>query len=397
MIHTRQPGRVYIFDTTNRDGAQATAGPVYGIESVVAVARALAEARVDRIEAGFPASSEANFLAVQRISREIKGPMIFGLSRVPVVGKGNLDYTDINRAYNAIDDAANRGIHTFTVLFDPDSLRGYGYSRQQVVEGAKFGVDRARKLLGTKGQVEFSFQNATTAPMESVVEGCLHMIDAGADVINVPDTVGYATPEEISRLVGTLRGVLPKETMISIHCHDDLGNAVANSMAAISAGADIVECTINGIGERAGNTSLEEVLMNLRVRQDVYKRQVGFDATKLKYLSDLVAEHYGIAVQENKAIVGSNAFRHRSGIHQDGMVKGRRYEIMHPDDVGWKGESIGLTAQSGYSGVTLRLRGLGFEVDPKFVRDMVMPIFKKIADQKREITNSDLREIMKDI
>ena len=398
MIHTRNPQRIYIFDTTNRDGEQATAGAIYGIESKLIICRALANAKIDRIEAGFPASSQGDFDAVREIAKVVKGPMIFGLARVPIAGKGAMSYDDINVAYNAVQDAQYRGIHTFSILFDPHSLSKYGVTQEQVIEGAFKGVKHARHLLGNNGQVEFSFQNATIAPIDWVVNGYKAMVEAGADIINVPDTVGYCYPDEISRLIKCLRAELSPHAMISIHCHNDLGLAVANSLAAVRAGADIVECTVNGIGERAGNTALEEVVMNIVTRQDLYDgRTVAVATEMLNPLSRLVSDHYGMVVQENKAIVGENAFRHRSGIHQDGMVKGGLYEIMPPEKVGWTREGYGLTARSGAAGVRIRLQRLGYDVSVDIIKKAVMPNFKKLADEKRVVTDSDLKKLMKDI
>jgi len=398
MVHTRDPTRVYIFDTTNRDGAQAQKKPLYGARSKLIICEALAEAGVDRIEAGFPSSSQGNFNAVQNIATSVQGPMIFGLATVPIAGKGSMDYHSIETAYRAVQNAEYRGIHTFTVLFDPHSLSKYGYTREQIIEGAFKGVNHARRLLGNKGQVEFSFQNATISPLDWVVNGYKAMVEAGADVINIPDTVGYSYFEEVANLIEILRGELPQHVMISAHCHDDLGLATANSLAAVKAGADIVECTVNGIGERAGNAALEEIVMAIKKRPDLYDgRTVGVVTQNLNYLSRLVSKHYRMPVQENKAIVGANAFRHRSGIHQDGMAKGGLYEIMSPEEVGWKGEGIGLTASSGAAGVKIRLRELGCDVPINVIKESIMPKFKKLADKKDEVTNDDLRALVSGI
>ena len=392
MKHTRDPNRVYLFDTTNRDGEQATEGARFGIESKLETAHALAKANIDRIEAGYPSSSPADFEAVQKIAREVHGPMIFGLSHVPVEGKENDNGIEaISSTYNAVKDADYRGIHLFSIMFDSFSLVKYGYTRVQVVEGAVRGVVHARKLLGSNGQVEFSFQNATNCPLESIINGYRRMVDAGANVINVPDTIGYSHPEEITEVISTLRKELPKDVMISIHCHNDLGLAVANSLAAVKAGADIIEGTINGIGERAGNASIEEVVMNIATRKDKFNgRTVGIKTKMLNPLSKLVSYHYDMPVQQNKAIVGDNAFRHRSGIHQDGMVKGDLYEIIKPKQVGWDGESFDLTARSGYAGVALRLRRLGYDTSDKTLKKKVMPGFKTLADGKGKIGDADL-------
>ncbi len=394
-MHRRDLSRIYIFDTTNRDGDQATRGAKYGVNSKLVISRALASANIDRIEVGFPASSPTDFEAVKTVAREVQGPFIFGLSRSPIIGK-SINYEEILKTYDAVRDAPHRGVHIFAVMFDPYSLKTYGLTREQVVEGAVLGVKFARKLLKYNGQIEFSFQNATNTPIESVVEAYKRVIEAGADVINVPDTIGYSHPDEIIDIISTLRNEVPPDVMISIHCHDDLGLAVANSLAAVKAGVDIVECTVNGIGERAGNAALEEVVMNILVRKDVYGRTVNVKTEMLNPLSRLVEGHYGINVQENKAIVGRNAFRHRSGIHQDGMIKGGGlYEIIDPKRVGWNGERYGLTARSGIAGLAFRLTCLGFDIPPNILREAVMPEFKKIADEKGEINDADLIRILK--
>lgn len=393
-MHRRDISRVYILDTTNRDGDQATIGAKYGVNSKLVISRTLASANIDRIEVGFPASSPADFEAMQTVAREVQGPLIFGLSRSPVVGKST-NYEEILRTYEAVKDAPYRGIHLFSIMFDPYSLKKYGLTREQVVDGAVLGVEFTRKVLKYNGQIEFSFQNATNTPIESIVEAYKRVIEAGADVINVPDTIGYSYPDEIKGIISTLRNEVPPDVMISIHCHDDLGLAVANSLEAVKAGADIVECTVNGIGERAGNAALEEVVMNILVRKDIYGRTVNMKTEMLNPLSRLVEEHYGISVQENKAIVGRNAFRHRSGIHQDGMIKGGLYEIINPKKVGWNGERYGLTAKSGIAGLSFRLKFLGFDILPNILREAVMPEFKKIADEKGEINDADLIELVK--
>tara|TARA_Y100000310_G_scaffold345268_1_gene463280 strand:- start:35040 stop:36659 length:1620 start_codon:yes stop_codon:yes gene_type:complete len=391
MEHTRNPERIYIFDTTDRDGEQATEGPVNGNESKLEIALKLGEARVDRIEAGFPVSSPDEFEAVQTIARNVGGSMIFALARVPFADVGVKTYEDIDVAYDAVQDAEYRGIHVFSIMFDPTSLGVYGVDKDTVIEWAERGVSHARRLLGDKGQVEFSFQNATNSPTEWVVEGYKRMINAGANVINVPDTVGYSYPEDISGLIGLLRGEIPDDAMISIHCHNDLGFAVPNSLAAVRAGADIIECTVNGVGERAGNAALEEVVMNIKTRPDKYDgRDVNVVTELLGPLSSLVSHHLGMDVQENKPIVGANAFRHRSGIHQAGMIKGGVYEIMNPESVGWIGETYDLTARSGYRGVGLRLRRLGYDVDDTDVKGSIMPDFIELADRKGRLDDLDL-------
>lgn len=386
MKHQRNPNQVYIFDTTNRDGAQATKGVKGGNPAKLEIVKMLEQARVDRIEAGFPYSSQANFEAVQQAAREVHGPVVFGLTRPRL--------EEVKVTYEAVRDAEFPGIHVFSIMFDPNSLKAYGATREQVVEDCARGIDHARKLLGDRGQVEFSFQNATNTPLEHIVHGYKRAVEAGANVINVPDTVGYNHPEEISRIVKMLRAEVPDYVMISIHCHNDLGLAVANSLAAVKARADIVECTVNGIGERAGNAALEEVVMGIIVRKDLFDgRTVSLDTGKFGQLSRLVSDVYSMAVQENKAIVGANAFRHRSGIHQDGMRRGGLYEIMQPEQVGWIGEGIELNANSGWVGVSYRIQRLGYAIKDEN-KASVMSAFKASADERPTIEDIDLVYIM---
>jgi len=394
MNFARDKNRIQILDTTNRDGEQGTQGPKYP-DSKLIIAKVLEAAKFDRIEAGFPSSSQGDFESVQKIAREIDSSMVFGLSPVPIDVEGKRNVEPISITYDAIKDAQYPGIHVFSIMFDPKSLKAYGYTREEVVEGAATGVAYARKLLGTRGQVEFSFQNAASAPLEWVIAGYRKMVEAGANVINYPDTNGSCLDEEIRNGITLLRYELPEEVMISCHMHDDQGVAVANSLAAVRAGADIVEGTINGIGERAGNTALEEVILAVHKHNEFFGgRQTNVDKAKLNYLSALVSEHYGIPVPEHKAIVGKNAFRHRSGIRQDGMVKGSVYEFIDPATVGWTGETFELSARSGSAGVGQRLQRLGYDVSPEFVRREVMPVFKALADEKRSIGDQDLTGIM---
>ncbi len=393
MNFTRDYGRVQLLDTTNRDGEQGTAGALYK-DSKTIVARALAAAGFDRIEAGFPSSSNGDFESVRSIAHAVDNSLIFGLSPVPIAVKGKANTDMIDMTYAAVKDTQYPGIHVFSIMFDPESLKAYGYSRQQVVEGALMGVAHARKLLGGRGQVEFSFQNAASAPLDWIVHGYRKIVEAGADVINVPDTNGSRSPSEIKGVIKTLRAELPHYTMISVHMHNDFGLAVANSLAAVQADADIVEGTINGIGERAGNAALEEVIANLHFHRETYGRKTNVDTTKLNSLSQLVAEQYGIPVPEHKAIVGGNAFRHRSGIHQDGTIKGGVYSFINPAAVGWEGEVFGLSARSGSAGVGERLKQLGYEVPHEIVKQRVMPVFKERADGKPDVSDADLVAIM---
>lgn len=378
--------KIEIFDTTLRDGEQATDGAIYGIESKLTIAKKLRDLGIDRIEAGFPTSSDDDFKAVQQIAREVQGPWIFGLVRT------NPD--DVIITYNAVKDNGKPGIHVFSIMFDQYSVEeAYKTTKDKVIHDSRIAVAKARELLGDRGQVEFSFQNATNAPLDWIIEGYNAAFEAGANVINVPDTVGYNVPSEITEIIQTLRANLPKEAIISIHAHNDLGKAVANSEAAIKAGASIVEGTINGIGERAGNTALEELIMSLVTRKDFYDCEVGIQTEMLNDISRLVSYHFEMPVQPNKAIVGSNAFNHKSGIHQDGMVKGGVYEIMNPESVGWEHESFGLTARSGRKGVKERLERMGYEVTDQILYPFMLG-YKELADKKRKITDIDLVVLM---
>jgi len=387
MKHQRNPNQVYIFDTTNRDGAQATKGAKGGNPAKLEIVRMLGQTRVDRIEAGFPYSSQANFEAVQQAAREVHESMVFGLTRPRL--------EEVKATYEAVKDAEFPGIHVFSIMFDPNSLKAYRTTKEQVVEDCVKGIGHARKLLGGRGQVEFSFQNATNTPLENIVYGYKRAIEAGANVINVPDTVGYSQPEEITLIVKKLREEVPDDVMISIHCHNDLGLAVANSLAAVKAGADIVECAVNGIGERAGNAALEEVAMGIIVRKDFFDgKTIRLDTQKFGQLSRLVSDVYSMVVQENKAIVGANAFRHRSGIHQDGMLqRGGLYEIMRSEQVGWIGEGIELNANSGWVGVSYRIQRLGYAIKDGD-KASVMSAFKTSADERPTVEDADLVYIM---
>jgi len=378
--------KIDIFDTTLRDGEQATDGAIYGVKSKLIIAKKLRDLGVDRIEAGFPQSSEGDFEAVRQIAREIDGPWIFGLAGTSTEA--------VQRAYDAVKDNKKPGIHVFTIMFDQYSVeQAYKTTKDKVIQDLRIAVSHARKLVGDGNQVEFSFQNAVNAPMGWLIEGYNAAIEAGANVINIPDTVGYCEPEEITSIVKNIRTNIPSEATISIHCHQDLGLAVANSLAAVKAGAGIVECTINGIGERAGNASLEEVVMGLITRKDLYKCNVGVEPVLLNELSRLVSYHFEMPVQPNKAIVGSNAFKHKSGIHQDGMVKGGVYEIIDPKSVGWSEESYDLTARSGKKGVRLRLERLGYEIDDQTLYQFMLG-YKELADKKRKIDDVDLVVLM---
>jgi 2-isopropylmalate synthase len=380
---------VEIFDTTCRDGEQSTDGFREGIESKLLITKKLAELGVSTIEAGFPKSSEGDFKAMQRIAREIQGPYICALARCVK--------DDIDKAWKAVEDNEKPTLHAFTFMVDPESLSAYGKEDfKEIIRQSVEAVEYSKELMQGKGRVEFSAQNATIGNREQIFELYSKAIKAGADVVNLPDTSGYSLPFEIFDFVTAfMKSVAHSDqAIISTHCHNDLGNASANSAAAVRAGARQVECTINGIGERAGNAALEEVVMNIITR----RKDLGVD-TKIKTeilgeISWLVSDHSGYIVQPNKAIVGANAFRHSSGIHQDGVAKGAQYEIMDPKSVGWIGESFEITARSGKAGYMLRLERLGYKketIQPEI--DGIVRKGKRLSDEKGKLNDIDLRWI----
>lgn len=381
---------IEIFDTTCRDGEQATKGFKEGIESKIIIAKKLQDLGVDTIEAGFPKSSDNNFQAVQMIARQVHGPYICALARC-------LE-SDIDPAWEAVKDNEKPTIHVFTFMVDPKSLQAYGINEfNEIIKQSVHGVAYAKELMKGKGRVEFSAQNAVLGDKDRMYQLYSEVIAAGADVVNLPDTAGYSLPDEIFYFVTNFKknAIGASNVIISTHCHNDLGNAVANSIAAVMAGARQVECTINGIGERAGNAALEEVVMNIRTRKDKLKAHTNIQTKSLGELSKIVSEHSGLVVQPNKSIVGSNAFKHDSGIHQDGVLKGAGYEIIKPEEVGWDGESIEITSGSGKKGYMHRLETLGY--NPKtlaYYIDQIVANGKRLTDElKHELNDLDLRVI----
>jgi 2-isopropylmalate synthase len=378
------PGdRVYIFDTTLRDGEQSPGFALDG-DAKLEVARQLERLGVDVIEAGFPISSPGDFAACRRIAREVREPMVTALARAV--------RPDIDAVWAAIQDAERPQIHIVLSVSDIHIQRKLGKTRQQVLEIGEEAVTYARGLCDA---VEYSPEDAGRADRDYLVETVERMIDAGATTINIPDTTGYCLPEEFG---GLIRYVIanvrhPERAIISVHCHDDLGLATANTMAAIKAGARRAEVTINGIGERAGNTALEEVVMLLQVRQAALGLECGVDTGQIVPASELLTRLTGVHVQPNKAIVGANAFAHASGIHQDGVLKdASNYEIMRPEDVGLDTNRIVLTARSGRHAFRHRLHTLGITVpDDRF--EEVWTGFLQIADTKKEVTDDDLRAL----
>ena len=378
--------RVIIFDTTLRDGEQSP-GATLNVEEKVEIAHQLARLGVDVIEAGFPISSPGDFEAVQRIAREVRGPIIAGLARaIPA---------DIDRAAEALRDAPRPRIHTFISASDIHLEHQLRKSRQEVLDIAYQMVKRAR---GYVEDVEFSPMDATRANPEYLYQMIALAIEAGATTINIPDTVGYAIPEEFAELI---RGIFQhvrniEKAIVSVHCHNDLGLATANSLAAIRAGARQVECAINGIGERAGNASTEEVIMALSTRREFFGLHTGADTTQIYKTSRMVSNFTGILVQPNKAIVGANAFAHESGIHQDGLLKERRtYEIMDARSIGLVESQLVLGKHSGRHAFKTRLEQLGYELSPEDLGRAFLR-FKELADKKKEVSDRDLESIVAD-
>ena len=373
-----------IFDTTLRDGEQS-AGAGLTTEEKLEIAKQLDRMGVDIIEAGFAASSPGDFEAVRRIAAEVRRPVICSLARC-VPG-------DIDAAWDAIKDAERPRIHVFLSSSDIQILHQLRSNREDVMDRAVAAVERAK---GYCNDVEFSPMDATRTEHEYLYRLLEAAIDAGATTVNIPDTVGYTVPSEFTELLeGIKRNVSNIDrAVLSVHCHNDLGLATANSIAAVEAGARQVEGCVNGLGERAGNASIEEVIMGLETRQDVLGVSTNIDTRQIYPSSRLVSEITGFPVQPNKAIVGNNAFRHASGIHQDAVLKERTtFEIMEAQSVGWPSNSIVLGKLSGRSGLRSRLEELGFALSQEEL-DEVFTDFKNLADRKREVTDADLDALM---
>jgi 2-isopropylmalate synthase len=378
--------RVQIFDTTLRDGEQSP-GISLNVQEKAEIAQQLARLGVDVIEAGFPITSPGDFEAVEAISRAVEGPVICGLART--------HKADIDAAWGAIKDAERPRIHTFISTSDIHIEHQLQTTREDVKGQAQAAVALARSLCD---DVEFSPMDATRADVEFTAEVCAIAVAEGAHVINIPDTVGYTTPAEYRRYFERLLELAPElaGVRLSVHCHDDLGLAVANSYAGLLAGARQVECAVNGIGERAGNCSLEEIVMLLRTRRDEHGLDTSLDTRELARTSRMVTRFTGYAVQPNKAIVGRNAFAHESGIHQDGVLKERTtYEIMDARDVGLESNSIVLGKHSGRHALRDALEQLGFKVEGNAL-NQAFKRFKEIADKKKQVTALDLEAIVSD-
>jgi 2-isopropylmalate synthase len=377
--------KLIIFDTTLRDGEQSP-GASMTREEKVRIAKALEKMRVDVIEAGFPIASPGDFESVQAVARAVKDSTVCGLARAKD--------SDIDRAGEALKDANSARIHTFIATSPIHMQHKLRMSPEQVLEQAVKAVRRARQHTDN---VEFSPEDAGRSELDFLCRVIEAVIDAGASTINIPDTVGYNIPQQFGELIRNLRERIPNadKAVFSVHCHNDLGLAVANSLSAVLNGARQVECTINGLGERAGNASLEEIVMAVRTRQDVFSCDTTLDTTQIVPCSRLVSGITGFPVQPNKAIVGANAFAHESGIHQDGVLKHRdTYEIMRAQDVGWSANRIVLGKHSGRNAFRTRLKELAIEFESEEELNEAFARFKDLADRKHEIYDEDLQALV---
>ncbi|MBN1473772.1 MAG: 2-isopropylmalate synthase [Syntrophaceae bacterium] len=380
----KDKNRVYIFDTTLRDGEQSP-GYSMNTEEKLMMARQLEKLGVDIIEAGFPIASEGDFDAVKQIAKEIKKSQVAGLARA--------NKLDIDRAWQAIKGAAHPRIHTFISSSDIHLKYQLKKSRAQVLQEA---VDAVKLARSYTENVEFSPMDATRSDKDYLVEMVSAVIDAGACTVNIPDTVGYTIPEEFGEMIAYLFANVKNmgDTIIAVHCHNDLGLAVANSLAAIRNGARQVECTINGIGERAGNTAMEEIVMALATRKDMYGLYTKINTDQIYKTSRLLTQITGIPVQPNKAIVGANAFAHESGIHQDGLIKEKiTYEIMTPQSVGISDTHIVLGKHSGRAAISQHLRKMGYNLNDEQITKVAARV-KDLADVKKDIFDEDLEAIV---
>ncbi|MCC6419350.1 MAG: 2-isopropylmalate synthase [Gemmataceae bacterium] len=384
MTTASSPGdRLIIFDTTLRDGEQSP-GASMNLAEKLEVALALRDLGVDIIEAGFPIASPGDFEAVQAIARQVEGPTVCGLARCHP--------EDIDRAAAALKDAARPRIHVFLATSAIHREFKLNMAKEEIVRRAVEGVKRAK---GYVEDVEFSPEDAARTEFDFLAEVVQAVVDAGATTVNIPDTVGYAVPEQyaaaIRHLKQHVRGI--DKVVLSVHCHNDLGLAVSNSLAALKEGARQVECTINGIGERAGNASLEEVVMAVRTRGDYFGLHTTVNTRRLVPTSRIVSHVTGLQVQRNKAIVGQNAFAHEAGIHQDGMLKERRtYEIMLPEDVGISRTELVLGKHSGRHALRQRIRDLGYHLNEDQLQ-AVFEGFKSLADRKKVIYDADIEAL----
>ena len=379
--------KLIIFDTTLRDGEQSP-GASMTKEEKVRIAKMLERMRVDVIEAGFPIASPGDFEAVRAVARAVKDSVVCGLARAADI--------DIDRAGEALKEAAAGRVHTFIATSPIHMQMKLRMEPDQVIERAVEAVRRARRWTD---DVEFSAEDAGRSELDFLCRIVEAVINAGARTINIPDTVGYNVPDQFAHTIRSLIERVPNadKAIFSIHCHNDLGLAVANSLAAVLAGARQVECTINGLGERAGNASLEEIVMTVRTRHDVFQLETGIDTTQIVPASRLVANITGFPVQPNKAIVGANAFAHESGIHQDGVLKHREtYEIMRAEDVGWSANRMVMGKHSGRNAFRTRLEELGASFATEEELNDAFARFKELADKKHEVYDEDLQALVTD-
>ena len=378
------PNRVLIFDTTLRDGEQSPGCSMTQPEKL-RVAKALEELGVDVIEAGFPIASKGDWESVNLVAREVRRPIIAGLARC--------NREDIETAWRALKDAERPRIHVFLATSAIHREFKLNMAKEQIIHTAVEGVKFARSLCA---DVEFSPEDASRTELEFLAEVVEKAIEAGASTINVPDTVGYTVPEEFYEVFSYLKRHVRNvdKAVLSVHCHNDLGMAVANSLAAVRAGARQIECTINGIGERAGNCSLEEAVMAIKTRENVFGVHTGIHTTRLYPTSRLVSQITGMPIPRNKAIVGENAFAHESGIHQHGMLKHHStYEIMRPQDVGLTRTNLVLGKHSGRHAFRERVKELGFEVSDAEL-NVLFDEFKALADKKKELFDGDIEALV---
>jgi len=383
----RESDGIVVFDTTLRDGEQAP-GASMDINQKIRVARALQRLHVDVIEAGFPAASPGDFEAVAAVAREIEGPTVCALARA--------EKRDIDQVEAALRDARRRRCHVFLATSPLHREHKLHMSREEVASRAEQGVAYARQFFE---DVEYSAEAAARTEPDFLAEVVERAVAAGATTINIPDTVGYALPNQFGGLIAhlrkTVRGI--ERVTLSVHCHNDLGLAVANTLAALEAGARQVECTVNGIGERAGNCSLEEVVMAVRTRSDHFGLDTSVRTQELVAASRIVSEATGFLVQRNKAVVGENAFAHEAGIHQHGMLQhAQTYEIMRPEDVGFPSTRLVLGKHSGRHVLRKRLEDLGHEIDAQKL-DRAFAEFKTLADRRKEVHDVDLEAIMRQL
>jgi 2-isopropylmalate synthase len=375
---------IRIFDTTLRDGEQSP-GASMNLAEKMEIAQALVDLGVDIIEAGFPIASPGDFEAVREIARSVRGSVICGLARC--------NDEDIDRAWEALRESEAPRIHVFLATSAIHREFKLKMDKREIIDRAIHGVRRA---AGYCSDIEFSPEDASRTELDFLCQVIEAAIDAGATTVNIPDTVGYATPAHMGSVIRTLCQRVPNigKAVVSMHCHDDLGLAVANSLAGIENGAGQIECTINGIGERAGNCSLEEVVMALRTRGDYYQADTRVNSQRLVPVSRLVANITGLQVPRNKAIVGRNAFAHEAGIHQDGMLKERTtYEIMRPEDVGFAKTDLVLGKHSGRAALADRAKALGYQLSGEQLQS-VFEAFKALADKKKEVYDGDIAALI---